>query len=132
MKKKSISKKRPQKVASHVKVKPNVRKYLSGAAANLDWTNRSLCSTLNNFRELLKVLNEDQTGDYITVHKGTLATMRSLVEEIQVYADRMEAGLSDVKAMERLRKDYKELKSKLDKLEEGVVIKKKGRYEIED
>lgn len=77
---------------------------------------RYLCSCLDEMRKLLKTNN-------IFTYKRNTKIMQSLIEEIQIHANRMEAGLEygdDLEKLHKLRKkltkQVKELKLKRDEL----------------
>ena len=65
--------------------------------------NRTLCDVLTEMRKAVKTLN--------------FSYILSLIEEIQVLGNRMEAALYDVKDIKRLREDIKELKDELEELQ---------------
>lgn len=57
---------------------------------------------------------------------SVLLMLFSLIEEIQVYGNRMEAGLSDKRSWKNLRDSAKELKEEIKELErERKIIQKK-------
>jgi len=66
--------------------------------------NRVACDVLEEMRVCNKTRN--------------YAPLLSLIEEMQVMANRMEAGLSDLKDAESLRKDISKLKKELRVLED--------------
>ena len=66
--------------------------------------NRTYCETLEEMRNCLKTLN--------------IAPLAGLIEECQIYGNRMEASLWDQRDMESAEKHYKALKKKIKKLEE--------------
>ena len=68
--------------------------------------NRYLCSVLDEMRECNKTLN--------------FSYLLGLIEEAQTLANRMEAKLYDLKDLERLHDDIKDLKKKKKKLEEKI------------
>ena len=74
---------------------------------------RFLCSVLDEMREILKHPISDDTK----------VTLQSLVEESQVYANRMESALETYQAMiaperwERLKEKKRELKKEIKELE---------------
>ena len=80
---------------------------------NVNWCNRTLCGTLNDIRTCLKVLKERDQYPESAVH-----ILHSLLEEIQVYANRMESALDDLKSSEKLRDEYKLMKKELETLYE--------------
>jgi len=66
--------------------------------------NRTICDVLREMRE---------------AHKRTnYSYLPSLIEEVQVMANRMEAALWDQSDIERYRKEKKELKAEIKLLEE--------------
>lgn len=91
------------------------------AANNLNWTERTMCSALEDMRktsERHEVLLDTHVDDDIT--KNTLTrpiwVIRSLIEEIQVYGNRMEAALEDQKSYRKLKEEHKKLKEEVEKL----------------
>lgn len=70
-----------------------------------DFPNRTLCSVLEDMRDCLKTLN--------------FAVIGSLIEEVQVIGNRMEAALYDQKDFKKAEKHYKDLKLEIKKLEEA-------------
>jgi len=71
------------------------------------YPNRTLCDILEDMRQCFKTMN--------------FAILPSLIEEVQIVGNRMEAALADVKNIEminedlhRLRAEYKDLKRKTD------------------
>jgi hypothetical protein len=76
--------------------------------------NRTICDVLEEMRACNKTKN--------------YAGLDGLIEEAQSMANRMEAGLYDQKDFQRMKKDYKELKKKLEKAEEdyGNLAHDKG------
>lgn len=77
--------------------------------------NRTYCDVLQEMRDLLKADTQLHTVAPI---------VRSLVEELQVYGNRMEASLSDIYDIECLHIEINKLKEELKSLEEG-----KKKYE---
>lgn len=72
------------------------------AVENLDYCNRTLCSTLEDMRQIvLNLSNKD--------------TLLSLINEAQVYANRMEAKLNDVREYKYMKKQYKEMQKEVKK-----------------
>lgn len=65
-------------------------------AQNLRAYHRSACDTMEDMRNCVKTLN--------------FAPIPGLIEEMQVYFNRMEAKLQDVKCYEDMKKQYKEMK----------------------
>lgn len=76
--------------------------------------NRTLCATLEDMRTCVKHLN--------------FSLLPSLIEEVQLLGNRMEAGLWDQKDVIRLREEVKELKAKRNKLRKKIekLEKKEG------
>jgi len=62
--------------------------------------NRTLCAVLEEMRICYKTRN--------------FTPLLGLIEEAQIYGNRMEAKLSDVKDYEKLKERYKELRRKMD------------------
>lgn len=69
--------------------------------------NRTYCDTLQEARQLLSKVSRWN-------YKATCSILESLVEECQVYGNRMEAGLQDKNNVKRMRR---QLQKALDKLE---------------
>lgn len=85
------------------------------------WVNRTLCSMIEDGRSIVKSLMEHSKS------KHQLLCLMSLLEEIQVAGNRMEAGLEDKKDMFRLRDEIKKLKKERDKIRKKLkAIKEKG------
>ena len=72
--------------------------------------NRTLCAVLEEMRKL------DDTKNY--------SILKSLIEEAQVMANRMEAALYDVKDIKKLYEDRKALRDQVKKLEKKAGKKK--------
>jgi hypothetical protein len=79
-------------------------------------TNRTLCGVLEEMRSCLKTLN--------------FGAMAGLIEEAQVFGNRMEAGLSDKSDLAKLSEDvskarrhYKDLVREIRKLEKKAKVK---------
>lgn len=107
------------KNASPAKVrqtKKGVHPCLTGAAANTAYCNRTYCSTLEDMRKLISkenyaILATDRNGVEMTeLPKSVLFTLSSLIEELQVYGNRMEAGLGDMRDYNRMKLEAKDLK----------------------
>ena len=71
-------------------------------AANVEPWNRTLCSALEEMRKCYETRN--------------FAALAGLIEEVQTYANRMEAKLSDVNDYENLKAAYKCLQKKIEAL----------------
>ena len=67
---------------------------------------RTVCDVLHEIRKC------DETKNY--------SYLLGLVEEIQTMVNRMEAKLSTIKDYEELKKNYKELEIRKDKLKEEI------------
>ena len=65
--------------------------------------NRTLCDVLSDMRKCIETLNFSQ--------------MLSLIEEVQIMANRMEAGLYDKNDVEELQSLRRELKKEIKELE---------------
>lgn len=78
-----------------------------------NYPHRLLCSCLQEMREILE---KQSMWNY----KRNTDIMNSLVEEIQVYANRMEAGLEYGNDLVKLHERRKELRKKVDELEKRV------------
>lgn len=87
------------------------------------YPNRTLCECLDELRALLKRSQED---------KYARNTLLSLVEEIQVYANRMEASMSDAKDVRRLHAKKKKLEKKIKALEEKLGNDSDDRLSIRE
>jgi len=70
------------------------------------YISRTVCDVLHEIRKC------DETKNY--------SYLLGLVEEIQTMANRMEAKLSTIKDYEELKKNYKELEIRKDKLKEEI------------
>ncbi len=66
------------------------------ASDNLRYCNRTLCDTIYDAKNILKTYLKE-SDDQVSIYRGTLLTLDSLLNEIQVYANRMEAALSGKK-----------------------------------
>lgn len=71
--------------------------------------NRTICSVFQEMRDL------DKTKNY--------SSLRSLIEEAQSMANRMEAALSDIGDIEDMRLEKKKLKNELKKLDKKKETK---------
>lgn len=69
--------------------------------------NRNLCDCLYEMREIVKTINRQPTQELLL----------SLIEEVQVHGNRMEAALSDKRDVLQMYSKIRELKSELKKLE---------------
>lgn len=74
------------------------------------WVNRTWCDCLRGIRDCSKTMNFGPVG--------------SLVEELQVYGDRMESALADNKDLLELNIKLSEAKASLKKLELKIKRKK--------
>lgn len=81
-------------------------------AQNLSAYNRTLCDVLADIRELSA--NKTKADAFPEVH---LQLIHSLGQEAQVYANRMEAKLSDINEYERLKTKFKRIKEKIKALD---------------
>lgn len=81
-----------------------------------DWSSRSLCETLEDSRVIVRTLLERFGNKDETVTKNNLLILLSLINEIQVYANRMEAALSDLERYEEMKKEGRRLKKEIKKL----------------
>lgn len=88
-------------------------------AENIGWTHRTYCTTLENARVVLKTLLKHRWIKDDEDISSQLNLLGTLVEEVQVYGDRMEAKLEDEKAYRNMKKEYKELKEEVQKLKES-------------
>jgi len=70
------------------------------------YISRTVCDVLHEIRKC------DETKNY--------SYLLGLVEEIQTMANRMEAKLSTIKDYEELKKNYKDLEIRKDKLKEEI------------
>ena len=78
------------------------------------WLHRTLCDSLQESREVLKKLS-------FYNRKRCKAILESLVEEQQVYANRMEAGLGYGSDLDELHKKRRELIAECKKLHKERV-----------
>ena len=67
-----------------------------------NWPSRTLCSVLEDMRNLHKTRN--------------YSYLPGLIEEVQVLGNRMEAGLEDQKEVRRAKKELSELKREYNEL----------------
>ena len=72
---------------------------------------RTYCEVLEEMRNILK-------HQGIFTYKKNTGILRFLIEELQVYGNRMESGLTYSRDLERLHKKRKELDSEVKKLKE--------------
>lgn len=96
--------------SSEPQIKKNDKWDIHSPAMNLT-CNRTLCGTLWDMREVIKILKEETKNRNFDI-------LSSLVEEIQVYANRMESALSDFKTSKELKEEYKSMKKELELLYE--------------
>ena len=85
------------------------------AAYKLEWTERTLCTTLEEMR---------------TAHKvGNYSYLAGLIEEAQTYANRMESRLEDYRELfskiQDVKKLYKELKQEKKVIESVLTVEEK-------
>lgn len=74
------------------------------------YPSRYLCSVLDEMRQ---------------VHKNrNYSYLESLIDEVQLLGNRMEAALEDVKSLEELHSERKRLKNELKNLEDSVEVAK--------
>lgn len=85
-------------------------------ATNVGWVNRTLCSALEEMRKQVDLLEKilEREVPYLK----SCYILRSLIEEVQVYGNRMEAGLEDREAYKNLKEKYDDLEKEIKKLEE--------------
>lgn len=92
-------------------------------ALNLAWTERTMCSALEDMRkftnrfEVLTMSIVEDEHDKETLLKP-LYVIYSLIEEIQVYGSRMETALTDFKEDRDTKEKYKKLKKEIEELED--------------
>ena len=98
----SKTKTQPSAKAAKDKDKWNIH----SPAMNAYWCDRTLCGALDNTRTIVNAL---QTA----YPENNLGILMSLIEEIQVYASRMESALGDFKSSEKLREEYRQMKKEL-------------------
>lgn len=89
--------------------------------ANLKWVNRSWCATLEDMRSTLRHLCTDtslrsSSGFFVPI--ATTLILMSLIEELQVYGNRMEAHCADLKEFREMQSEGKKLKAEIKKLRE--------------
>lgn len=75
-------------------------------SANVKSYNRTLCAVLEEMRKAYETCN--------------FSYLPGLIEEVQTYANRMEAKLEDVRDYENIKKKYKDLLKKKKELEDVV------------
>ena len=78
----------------------------SGKGENKVWLNRYLCDVIEEARVCVKTLN--------------FSYLSSLLEEIQVMGNRMEAKLSDIKDFEKFDEEVSDLKKEVKKLKKEI------------
>lgn len=100
------------------------------AADNYAWSERTLCCTLQDMRKVLKCIRE-ATKDDEHLNKMIWVLM-TLVEEFQVYGNRMEAALSDQKEWKNKKKEYNELCEEIKELEQKVKTIKETKSDKTD
>ena len=97
------------------------RAYISiDDGGNVMYPNRTYCDALHDLRKLVSKIT-------IFNYKKSVDTIKLLVEELQVYGNRMEAGLQDKHDIHRyqirrseLKKEIAELKKQLPEEEKSV------------
>jgi len=84
------------------------------------WLNRPLCDVLEDMRRCVDTLN--------------FAPMKSLIEEVQIMGNRMEAGLEDKKDLIRLNEEWHELRKVVKELkaQKEALQKELGIVEKEE
>lgn len=80
--------------------------------------NRTYCDTLHEMREILKYISTDN----LVSHKNSVNILNSLIEECQVYGNRMEAGLGDKYDMREAHEDLKKAKLKLKAVKKKLAL----------
>lgn len=83
------------------------------------YLNRTYCDTLEEMRSILRTHDTRVSG-----------ILFSLVEECQVYGNRMEAALAYKDDLERLHKERKKLQKEVDALKAQLPEKEKSRTSI--
>lgn len=86
------------------------------------YLHRTLCDTLQEARQVL-------SGVSIWNYRQSTAILRSLVEEAQIYGNRMEAGLSYGKDLNRLHKQRKRAIEDLKILQEALPEDLREKHE---
>jgi len=79
--------------------------------------NRTWCDCVEHVRKLC-----DHTTQF--TWESNRDMIRSLCEELQVYGDRMEAGLGDLTDLESLHENIKEKKKELEELKKQIKKRK--------
>lgn len=101
-------------------------------ALNLNWPKRYLCSAASDARNLLEPWIQGAPNENsIRVSKGALICVLTLVNEMQVYGQRMEEALDDYKDFEDMKKRYKEMQTDVKNFEAWKAQqsgKKKGWF----
>lgn len=98
-------------------------------AANLRYANRTLCSAIYDMREVLNALEKAVEDDKHL--KKLVWILRTLVEEFQVYGNRMEAGLDDQRSIEELKEEFEDLEKRVKEHKKTLGIAedaRRGRY----
>lgn len=75
------------------------------------WTNRTWCDCIEEMRQAYKTYN--------------FGAILGLIEELQSFGSRMEAGLGNKKDLIKMQKDWSKKKAKLKELDELIKEKKK-------
>jgi hypothetical protein len=83
-------------------------------SANISPWNRTLCGVLEEMRTCYETRN--------------FAPLKGLIEEAQIYGNRMEAKLADVKEYEQLKEKYKEMQREVSRLEKQAGKKGKSPF----
>lgn len=94
---------------------------------NLGRPHRYLCDALSEIRGILDLSREfvlDDKNHILTPVQ--LYTLRALVEEVQVYASRMEDHLRDYRMLKNKRKEYEELTEKVKTLKQTIGVDTSG------
>lgn len=74
-----------------------------------NWPHRTYCDVCAEIRKLIETATPE-------TYQSTLSTISSLVEELQVYGNRMEAGLDYGRDIAKLHEDRKKLIQKVRRL----------------
>lgn len=80
------------------------------------WPNRTLCDVLYSMKECHKTRN--------------YAPLKSLILEVQIMGERMEAGLSNIADLRKLEEDKSESKKELDELKRKIKAAKEELEEL--
>lgn len=79
-----------------------------------NWPHRTYCDVLHEMRKILDSMNSH-------TYDRSKALLGSMVEELQVYGNRMEAGLSFSGDLTKLHEERKKIRTEIKKLKEEIA-----------